>query len=56
MNQHRITQRHRLLDKKGHLAQAGYATSLLLEYDRKDIKANKLRIKEWDYYYLGNEK
>ena len=44
-----------LLDKKGRLCQAGYAFSLVKEYDRKAIKAPKWRIKEWDYYYIGND-
>lgn len=43
-----------LLDEFGNLREAGYATSLLKEYRRSDIKASKLRIKEWDYYYIGN--
>ncbi len=41
-----------LLDKNGHLAQRGYATSLVRRYDRSMIKAGKLRIKEWDYYCI----
>ena len=44
----------KLLDEKGNLSEAGYAFSLVKEYDRKDIKAPKSRIKEWDYYYIGN--
>lgn len=28
---------------------------LLWKYDRKAIKASKLRIKEWDYYYIGTQ-
>lgn len=46
----------RLLDKLGNLNEAGYATSLVRDYNRDDIKAGKLRIKEWDYYYIGNDK
>ncbi len=45
----------KLLDKKGRLAQAGYATALVKAYDRKAIKAGKLRIKEWDYYLVYNK-
>lgn len=56
MKQLRITQPKKLLDEKGHLTEAGYATGLVLDYDRKDIKAAKIRIKEWDYYYFGNDK
>ena len=44
----------KLLDEKGNLSEAGYAFSLVKEYDRKNIKAPKSRIKEWDYYYIGN--
>ena len=46
-------QEGKLLNEKGNLEQAGYATSLIKEYDRKAIKAKKSRIKEWDYYYVG---
>ncbi|MBE5735349.1 MAG: DUF2804 domain-containing protein [Clostridiales bacterium] len=44
-----------LLDNKGHLCEAGYSTTLIKEYDRSAIKANKLRIKEWDYYLIYNK-
>jgi len=44
----------RLLDAKGHLAEAGWHTRLVREYRRDDIKAGKLRIKEWDYYLIEN--
>lgn len=44
-----------LLDEKGNLLEAGYAFSLVKDYDRNSIK-KKWRIKEWDYYYLGDEK
>lgn len=46
----------RLLNKKGRLEQRGYATSLVREYRRQDIKASRLRIKEWDYYLICNER
>lgn len=44
-----------LLNKKGQLNQAGYATTLTKLYDRKAIKAPKWRIKEWDYYLVYNK-
>ncbi len=44
-----------LLDKKGNINQAGYAFSLVKTYNKEDIKVSKLRIKEWDYYYIGDE-
>lgn len=46
----------KLLNEKGHLNQAGYATSLVKEYRRQDIKAPALRIKEWDYYLIYNDR
>lgn len=53
--QYKITQPSRLLNRKGELVQKGYATSLLLEYRRQDVKAKKIRLKEWDYYLIHNE-
>ena len=44
-----------LLDEKGNLNEAGYAFSLVKQYQRKDIKARKGRIKEWDYYFINDE-
>ena len=43
-----------LLDEQGNLLEAGYAFDLVKEYDRKKIKGLKGRIKEWDYYYIGD--
>lgn len=42
----------KLLNKQGGLNQAGYAKKMVLDYDRKDIKAKSFRIKEWDYYLI----
>lgn len=43
------------LDENGMLAQRGYATSLVLDYDRSRIAASKLRVKEWDYYLVNDD-
>lgn len=53
--QHKISSSHSLLDSKGHLIEAGYDTKHSLTYDRSMIKASSFRIKEWDYYFLGND-
>ncbi|MGF6376325.1 hypothetical protein M2140_001397 [Clostridiales Family XIII bacterium PM5-7] len=53
--QHQITKTAPLLDEQGHLTEPGYATALLPVYRRSAIKAPGWRIKEWDYYYVGNE-
>lgn len=45
-----------LLDADGSLDESGYAFSQVKTYDRSKIKANKLRIKEWDYYCFGDDK
>ena len=50
--QHEITQNGPLLNANGTLREPGWARSLLLDYRRADVKAGKLRIKEWDYYCL----
>ncbi len=55
MKQTQITHKGKLLDEHGHLIEKGYATSLLREYSRKDVKAKRRRIKEWDYYFFGNK-
>ncbi|MDR0513855.1 MAG: DUF2804 domain-containing protein [Coriobacteriaceae bacterium] len=39
----------------GRLANPGYASSLLLGYDRARIKAPRWRIKEWDYYLINDD-
>ena len=49
-----ITEKGPLLDSDGNVATPGYAKKHYLQYDRNAIKAGQLRIKEWDYYYIGN--
>ena len=53
--QHQITKWTPLLDDNGNLIEPGYATTMLFDYDRTDIRSNKLRIKEWDYYLIYNK-
>lgn len=53
--QHEITKSAPLLDERGNVREAGYARKLLPVYSRGDIKANSLRIKEWDYYLVCND-
>lgn len=52
--QHLITVPSRLLNSHGELIQKGYATSPILDYQRRDV-ARKLRLKEWDYYLVYNK-
>ena len=52
--QHEITRAMPLLDRQGNLTEPGYAKKLLPVYRRRDIRAGKSRIKEWDYYLINN--
>lgn len=54
--QHEITEKKRLLNENGVLTEPGYAKKFLFDYLRSDIKANSLRIKEWDYYLINNDR
>ncbi len=51
--QHEIVSSQRLLNEKGNIAEPGFAKKQYWQYDRRDIRAPKWRIKEWDYYYIG---
>ncbi|MBD3228952.1 MAG: DUF2804 family protein [Candidatus Lokiarchaeota archaeon] len=53
-----ITQPSDLFDKDGNLLQKGWATELILNYNKEDIRVGKksLRIKEWDCYCILNER
>ena len=53
---HEITKAQRLLNEQGNLNEPGYSKKEVFEYNRKDIKVSKLKIKEWDYYFIGNKK
>ncbi len=55
MKQFEITSKTPLLDENGNIATAGYAKTMLYEYNREKISANKALLKEWDYYYVGND-
>ena len=53
--QNKITEKQKLLNSQGCLANPGYALKPLFDYSRKEIAASKWRIKEWDYYATVNE-
>ena len=54
--QYEITTPIPLLDDKGNLTQPGFAKKLLPIYDRTKVKGGFARLKEWDYYYIGNRR
>lgn len=53
--QHEILKSDDLLDGSGNLKEPGFAKTALPIYRRDAIKANALRIKEWDYYLIAND-
>lgn len=53
--QHQVTKKQALLGSDGNIQEPGFAFNQVWEYKRQDIKAPKWRIKEWDYYYVGNQ-
>ena len=52
--QHEITREIPLLNADGNLTEPGYAKKMLPVYRRADVRASKLRLKEWDYYLVSN--
>lgn len=53
---HEVTAPQPLLDEHGALREPGWSRQLLQTYDRRQIRAPKFRIKEWDYYIVLSEK
>ncbi|NCA67255.1 MAG: DUF2804 domain-containing protein [Clostridia bacterium] len=53
--QHEVTKKQPLLNKEGIIAEPGYAKTMVWQYNRAGIKTAKALIKEWDYYYIGND-
>lgn len=49
---HEVRVSQPLLDAKGNIAEPGWSKKQLQVYDRSQIKAPKIRIKEWDYYLV----
>lgn len=54
--QRELTAAGPLLDERGRLTLAGYSRRPLLTYERGTVKAGRLRIKEWDYYLICNDR
>lgn len=55
MRNHEVVTRQPLLKEDGSLREPGWSKRLLQKYDRRQIRAPKFRIKEWDYYLVLNE-
>ncbi len=54
--QHQITEKTKLLDPRGNVAQPGYSFRNLYEYNRDEVKLPAGRLKEWDFYQITNER
>ncbi len=52
---HKLEKQHKLLNFDGSVLEPGWANQLVHEYSPFDVKANKLRIKEWDYYVIVDD-
>ncbi len=51
-----IKEKTELLNEFGELSHPGFSKQMVQIYDRNKIKASKLKIKEWDYYLIHNDK
>lgn len=49
---HEVVRAQKLLKEDGSIRECGWSRQQLQEYDRRSIKASKMRIKEWDYYLV----
>ncbi len=56
MIQKEIVEKTTLLDGKGDVLSPGYCIYNNYIYNRGDVKANPLRIKEWDFYQISDRK
>lgn len=52
---HEVIKKQNLLDKFGNLNEPGYSKKEVFNYERKQVKVAKWKIKEWDYYFIGNK-
>lgn len=50
--QREITEVQTLLDNQGALTQPGYARRMMFDYNRDEIHAGPLSLKEWDFYQV----
>ncbi len=53
---HLITGSGPLLDERGRLREPGYAFRPPFDYDHERIAASPLRIKDWDYYLINDDR
>ena len=56
MASHLITGSGPLLDERGHLREPGYALRPPFDYSHDRIATSRLRIKDWDYYLVNDDR
>ncbi len=52
---HEVTRKQPLLTENGTIGEPGWARCPVYDYNRENIRACRLRRKEWDYYLITNE-
>ncbi len=52
----KITKKTPLLDEKGHLTTTGWCPQNMFEFSRDDYHGNPLKLKEWDFYQISNDR
>ncbi len=56
MKQVEILEKTPLLDEKGEVLAPGYCVYNNYIYNREDVKANPMRIKQWDFYQISDSR
>jgi len=54
MSQKEITKAGPLFDDNGDLILKGYAKHNFFDYNKEKLQTGALKLKEWDYYYIGS--
>lgn len=55
MRNHEVLREQPLLGDDGRIAEPGWARRQVWKYDRSAVKSPAWKIKEWDYYLVGND-
>jgi len=55
LKQVEILEKTPLLDEKGEILTPGYCVYNNYIYNHRDVKANPMRIKEWDFYQISDK-
>lgn len=53
--QNEIKNSQKIFNENGELLNPGWARKMHFQYNPEDMKVQRSRAKEWDYYFIGNE-